>query len=64
MALAFTGPGRFSLDRALGWTLAGNEWGLGAAALAAVTAAGVLLARRPAPAQSAEPGPAATPQPS
>src|SRR2546427_1350762 len=49
VALAFTGPGRFSLDRALGWRLAGNEWGLGAAALAAVTAPRVLLARRPPP---------------
>jgi|SRR5437870_545619 len=64
VALAFTGPGRFSLDRALGWTLAGNEWGLGATALGIVTAAGVLLARRRAPAESAEPGPGATPQPS
>ncbi len=30
-AIAFTGPGRYSLDHALGWTLDGNGWGLAAA---------------------------------
>jgi putative oxidoreductase len=28
LALALTGPGRYSLDRALGWPLHGNRWGL------------------------------------
>jgi len=49
--LAFTGPGRWSLDRALDLHLAGTGWGLAALALAMMSAA-VALARRhavPAP---------------
>jgi len=35
-ALAFTGPGRYSLDRAFGWQLAGMSYGMGAVALGVV----------------------------
>jgi putative oxidoreductase len=50
LAIAFAGPGRFSLDRAFGWALSGNRWGVGATVLAIVTAAGVLAVRQqPAP---------------
>ncbi|MEU0094848.1 DoxX family protein [Kribbella sp. NPDC006257] len=35
-ALAFTGPGVYSLDHALGWNLSGDEWGLTALALGAL----------------------------
>lgn len=40
LALAATGPGRFSLDRAIGWSdnISGVWWGVGVAGLAAVTA--------------------------
>jgi putative oxidoreductase len=34
LALAFSGPGRYSLDHALGLDLAGNWWGVAAAAAA------------------------------
>lgn len=30
LALAFAGPGSYSLDHAFGWSLDGGEWGLGA----------------------------------
>ena len=50
---AFVGPGRFSIDSALGLDLAGPAWGLGAIALAMVAAAGVLLARARAKRQRA-----------
>lgn len=58
VAVAATGPGRFSLDRALGWddNISGVWWGLGAIALAAVGAFTVLTVFRgtpPAPAESA-----------
>lgn len=35
-ALAFIGPGRYSLDRAFGWHLAGVDYGMGALALGVV----------------------------
>jgi putative oxidoreductase len=40
VALAATGPGRFSLDRAIGWddNIAGLWWGLGVAGIAVVVA--------------------------
>ena len=44
-AFAFTGPGRHSLDAALGWTLAGHGWGL-AALVVGVGAAAITLSRR------------------
>jgi putative oxidoreductase len=39
VAIAATGPGRFSIDNAFGWTggLSGVWWGVGVAAAAAVT---------------------------
>jgi len=46
VALAFAGPGVYSADAALGWSLVGTEWGLGALALGLVTALGVLASRR------------------
>ena len=45
LALAFTGPGRYSLDRALDLSLAGTEWGLAAIAASVVTAGAVLATR-------------------
>ena len=59
VALAATGPGRFSLDRLIGWDgrLSGLWWGIGV--LAAATAGGLLvLAMRepqPEPAAAEEP---------
>jgi putative oxidoreductase len=32
-SLAFTGPGRYSLDHVFGWNLSGTEWGVAALAL-------------------------------
>jgi putative oxidoreductase len=46
LAVAFAGPGRLSVDEALGWRLSGWRWGVAAAALAAVTAVAVLAARQ------------------
>ncbi|MEA2499725.1 MAG: putative oxidoreductase [Actinomycetota bacterium] len=49
VALAFIGPGRYSLDHAFGWHLAGTEWGL-VALLGSVAAGTLVLAmRKPAP---------------
>lgn len=45
-ALAFIGPGDVSLDAALGWTLAGAAWGLGAVGTGSLVAGVVLAARR------------------
>jgi putative oxidoreductase len=45
--LAFTGPGRYSLDRLLRLDLAGPRWGLGALALGLGSAAVALALRRP-----------------
>ena len=60
LAITFVGPGRFSLDRALGWALWGKRWGVGAAALAVVTAAGVVsLRHQPVPVHAAPQGPGA-----
>jgi putative oxidoreductase len=46
LAVAFAGPGRFSLDRELGWQLSGWRWGVGAAVLAVVTATAVVAVRQ------------------
>ena len=52
LALAFTGPGRYSLDRALDLSLAGTQWGLAAVAVSVVTAGAVLATRtKPAAAE-------------
>lgn len=53
-ALAFIGPGRISLDHALGWDLHGIGWGLIAIGLGVVAASIVLVWRR---AQLARPAP-------
>jgi putative oxidoreductase len=49
VAIAATGPGRFSLDRALGWddNLSGLDWGAGVLVVgAAISCATILLGRR------------------
>jgi putative oxidoreductase len=56
IALAATGPGRFSLDRAVGWddNISGLWWGIGALALAAVVSlvTMTLFHSKPAPQQA------------
>lgn len=51
VSVAMTGPGRFSLDRALGWddNLSGAWWGVGVVVVAALGAAFVLTALRRTP---------------
>lgn len=44
--LAFTGPGRFSFDSALGMNMRGLVWGFAAIALAAMAAALTLFSRQ------------------
>lgn len=46
LALAFTGPGMWSLDGALGWAVAGSFWGIAALAVGAIGAAIQLAQRR------------------
>jgi putative oxidoreductase len=47
VAVAFTGPGRFSVDRALGWTLWGNDWGVAVALVAVASSVAIAaLGRR------------------
>ena len=53
--LAFTGPGRYSLDYLLDISFAGTEWGLAAIATSVVTAGAVLASRRPLVATEEEP---------
>jgi putative oxidoreductase len=48
LAVAFTGAGRYSVDGALGWELAGTTWGLVALAIGAVIGFAVLASRAPA----------------
>jgi putative oxidoreductase len=45
LAAAFTGGGEWSLDHVLGWELAGDGWGVAAAALGAVSAGAVAASR-------------------
>lgn len=45
--LAFTGPGRYSVDDALGLRLSGVTWGVSALALGLGAAAGALAVRKP-----------------
>jgi putative oxidoreductase len=51
VAVATTGPGRFSLDRAFGWddNLSGLWWGVGVLVASLVGGAMVLALRTPAP---------------
>jgi putative oxidoreductase len=46
IGLAFNGAGQWSLDNAIGWDVAGLEWGLGAVALALLGGVGALIAGR------------------
>lgn len=46
VGLAFTGPGRFSVDAALGLDLAGVVWGAGALALGVAVGLFTLASRR------------------
>ena len=58
VAVAATGPGRFSIDRALGWddNISGVWWGVGVAVVAAAVAtATVATTRRRARVQAAAP---------
>jgi putative oxidoreductase len=45
IAIAFSGPGAWSLDHLFGWTLGGTEWGVGALVLAAISASAIVGAR-------------------
>jgi putative oxidoreductase len=54
VALAFTGPGAISLDQAVGISWSGERWGLGALAAGLVGGAVPLLARKTAPAATAQ----------
>lgn len=54
LALAFTGPGRYSLDNAIDVSLAGSGWGLAAIAASVVGAASVLMLRSPSAAPVGE----------
>jgi putative oxidoreductase len=58
VGIAATGPGRFSLDRLIGWdgSISGLWWGLGVLGAAALISLAVLTLgrRRPAPAQTRE----------
>ena len=44
--IGFTGPGRFSLDHAFGWSLAGNAWGVAAVVVGVASALLTLTAKR------------------
>jgi putative oxidoreductase len=46
LGLAFTGPGRLSLDQALGLSVSGGAWGLGALALGVLGGMVPLFSRR------------------
>jgi len=54
LALAFTGPGAISLDQALGISWSGEKWGLGALAAGLIGGAVPLIARKTAPAATAQ----------
>lgn len=54
LGLAFTGPGAFSLDGALGISWSGEAWGLAALVAGLVGGSIPLLARKAAPASAAQ----------
>jgi putative oxidoreductase len=56
IALAFTGPGSFSLDARVGHYLSGTRWGAAALFVAALGGVFALVQRRPAPTQQAASG--------
>ena len=51
LTAAFTGPGAFSLDALLGYSVSGTFWGVAALFLGLVGGAIQLAQRRPAPTQ-------------
>jgi putative oxidoreductase len=53
VALAFAGPGAWSLDRAFGWHLTGWPWGLVAIALGIISGVVLLSVRRASSAEEA-----------
>jgi putative oxidoreductase len=57
VAVSATGPGRFSLDKAFGWSdnISGFWWGVGVAVLSLAGGALVLALRVPASEEAAEP---------
>jgi putative oxidoreductase len=61
LSLAEAGPGKFSLDAALGIEHSGARWAIAAAALGALGALGASLTSAPAP--EPEPEPATEPEP-
>jgi len=50
LSLSFIGPGKFSADAFLGYSLAGLVWGVGSAVVAVFGALAQLMRRRPSPA--------------
>jgi putative oxidoreductase len=58
VAVTMTGPGRFSIDRLLGWDddLSGLWWGIGVAVVAVVISAFILTVLRERPADDARSG--------
>jgi len=54
LAVAFTGPGAISLDRALGISWSGTSWGLAALLLGLLGGAAELFARKTAPATATQ----------
>ena len=54
LAVAFTGPGSISLDRAIGISWSGSSWGVAALLLGLLSGAGELLTRKPAPAAATQ----------
>jgi putative oxidoreductase len=46
LTIAFTGPGRYSLDAVLGWEVGGDVWGLAALVVAVIGAVGQLAQRQ------------------
>lgn len=61
LTLAFTGPGALSLDHVLGLAREGLAWGLGAAVVAVLGAAGQLAQRQQAPAAASGSAESGTP---
>ena len=45
IAMAFSGPGRWSIDHAVDWTLSGEKWGIVAIVIAVIISGAVATAR-------------------
>jgi putative oxidoreductase len=58
-ALAFTGPGRLSVDHALGWDLSGTVWGVVSIAFGCIAGACLMAGRHRLQEAPADPAPAA-----